>query len=428
MSESKKPKTALELYSILDSNDIQGLALELRDFIRGNNLYQNIQGKEFVNVEGWQYAGQRLGIAPIGVYCKRLERADGEIAYEAATDLLDLRRDQKVGNGVALCSNKENSKRNYAEFAIMSMAQTRAIGKAYRLLLAYIIRAAGFEPTPAEEMDAKPAEAAPAPTTGGAVPVKAAPAAKSTGTPAGQGGPGVENPPGINQSAKDWFDDVYQDGGSFDLDKVAAKLEADNDLDAARFILATYRMKKAHRAEIERVFRLLAGRRSNQPKAEASKPTKTDDEFRDLLNSIKASRNEWACQGALNQYDMRPAVRKAFELLLADIQAEPEPVAETSSEKTPAAVNPAKKKAAPAPEPEPEPDEIDQEPKVTARQFEILVELGNWTGFDRKAKLANLKTISQLTAIEAEARIEDFIGQIKKTPEGVVFVNNALKN
>jgi hypothetical protein len=33
------------------------------------------------------------------------------------------------------------------------MAQTRAIGKAYRNCLAWIIRAAGYEPTPAEEMD-----------------------------------------------------------------------------------------------------------------------------------------------------------------------------------------------------------------------------------------------------------------------------------
>ena len=33
------------------------------------------------------------------------------------------------------------------------MAQTRAIGKAYRNLLAWLMKAAGFEATPAEEMD-----------------------------------------------------------------------------------------------------------------------------------------------------------------------------------------------------------------------------------------------------------------------------------
>jgi hypothetical protein len=38
------------------------------------------------------------------------------------------------------------------------MAQTRAEGKAYRMLLSWLMKAAGFEATPAEEMDfAKPA-------------------------------------------------------------------------------------------------------------------------------------------------------------------------------------------------------------------------------------------------------------------------------
>jgi hypothetical protein len=39
------------------------------------------------------------------------------------------------------------------------MAQTRAIGKAYRNLLAWLMKAAGFEATPAEEMDFADAKA-----------------------------------------------------------------------------------------------------------------------------------------------------------------------------------------------------------------------------------------------------------------------------
>jgi hypothetical protein len=41
------------------------------------------------------------------------------------------------------------------------MAQTRAIGKAYRNLLAWLMKAAGFEATPAEEMDFAPKEETP---------------------------------------------------------------------------------------------------------------------------------------------------------------------------------------------------------------------------------------------------------------------------
>jgi hypothetical protein len=58
-----------------------------------------------------------------------------------------------VATGIALCSNGEKTKRYFDEYAILSMAQTRAIGKAYRNLLAWLMKAAGFEATPAEEMD-----------------------------------------------------------------------------------------------------------------------------------------------------------------------------------------------------------------------------------------------------------------------------------
>ena len=66
----------------------------------------------------------------------------------------------RMSKGVAICSNKEANKRQWDEYAICSMAQTRATGKAFRNLLSWIMKAAGFEATPAEEMDfnAKPSE------------------------------------------------------------------------------------------------------------------------------------------------------------------------------------------------------------------------------------------------------------------------------
>jgi hypothetical protein len=58
-----------------------------------------------------------------------------------------------VSVGIAICSNKEGSKKFFDEYAILSMAQTRAVGKAFRNQLAWLMKAAGFEATPAEEMD-----------------------------------------------------------------------------------------------------------------------------------------------------------------------------------------------------------------------------------------------------------------------------------
>lgn len=146
-------KRVIESYDIANSNETMHLAQDLAKFIKENRLFHNIQGKAYVNVEGWQYAGARLGILPIVEELKRIEEVDGEIKYQAEVKLMNLRSQQMIGSGFAICSNKEFGKKSYQEFAIASMAQTRAIGKAYRNILAWIIRAAGYEPTPAEEMD-----------------------------------------------------------------------------------------------------------------------------------------------------------------------------------------------------------------------------------------------------------------------------------
>ena len=148
----KIAKRKVESYVISRSDETLHLATDLAKFIKENKLFMNIQGKEFVNVEGWQYAGSRLGILPVVEELTNLSD-EHEIKYKAQVKLLNLRTEQVVGSGFAICSNKENGKKYYQEFAIASMAQTRAIGKAYRNILAWIIRAAGYEPTPAEEMD-----------------------------------------------------------------------------------------------------------------------------------------------------------------------------------------------------------------------------------------------------------------------------------
>ncbi|MCB2408083.1 hypothetical protein [Hymenobacter lucidus] len=145
-------KTKIESYDISRSDETLHLATDLAKFIKENKLSTTVQGKEFVNVEGWQYAGARLGIVPIVDHVINVS-TETEIKYQAKVTLFDMKSGHTVGAGFAICSNKEQGKKFYQEFAIMSMAQTRAIGKAYRNILAWIIRAAGYEPTPAEEME-----------------------------------------------------------------------------------------------------------------------------------------------------------------------------------------------------------------------------------------------------------------------------------
>ena len=151
-------------YELINKDSMLKLSTELSQLIQEKGLSSNIQGKQFVNVEGWQFAGASLGLMPIITETTDLTRRGTEpgqleIKYMAKCEVRNITSGQLVATGVALCSNFERSKKGFDEYAILSMAQTRAIGKAYRNLLAWLMKAAGFEATPAEEMDFADAKA-----------------------------------------------------------------------------------------------------------------------------------------------------------------------------------------------------------------------------------------------------------------------------
>lgn len=145
-------------FDLINSDSMLNLSKDLAKLIKEKGLSSNIQGKQFVNVEGWQFAGASLGLMPIITETTDLTRRGTEpgqieIKYMAKCEVRNINTGQLVATGVAICSNFEHSKKRFDEYAILSMAQTRAIGKAYRNLLAWLMKAAGFEATPAEEMD-----------------------------------------------------------------------------------------------------------------------------------------------------------------------------------------------------------------------------------------------------------------------------------
>jgi hypothetical protein len=145
-------------FDLINSDSMLNLSKDLAKLIKEKGLSSNIQGKQFVNVEGWQFAGASLGLMPIITETTELTRrgtepGQVEIKYMAKCEVRNINTGQLVATGVAICSNFEHSKKRFDEYAILSMAQTRAIGKAYRNLLAWLMKAAGFEATPAEEMD-----------------------------------------------------------------------------------------------------------------------------------------------------------------------------------------------------------------------------------------------------------------------------------
>ncbi len=161
--------------NLTSPRDIVKVSKEVAKYVNSSSLSVKIQGKPYVQVEGWQFTAGLLGLICHIEYCKDLSShkevefkwnakgQNGQIyekkhktkhyKYEAKAIFKNPKTDAIVGQAFAMCTNEEKLKHTFEEYAIMSMAQTRAIGKAARVAFAFIIKAAGYEPTPAEEME-----------------------------------------------------------------------------------------------------------------------------------------------------------------------------------------------------------------------------------------------------------------------------------
>ena len=106
----------------------------------------------YVLAEGWNTLGTMLGITVVTEKVEPFtpQKQRGKMkafGYKATVSLYQ--------NGNKLCTAEAVADSNgfqKDEFAVYSMAQTRAMGKAYRMALSWIIKLAGYEATPAEEM------------------------------------------------------------------------------------------------------------------------------------------------------------------------------------------------------------------------------------------------------------------------------------
>lgn len=176
----------------------KAISEEFVKIVDGQSLFTQISDKKHVHVDGWSMLGILLGIFP---YIESVERINigqefdvvlikkeksfknkdntwtkktyenwipkdrikttevaikeahaKEIAYKAKVTLKTL-KGQVVGAVESICSNREDGKLDNEEYAINSMAQTRAVGKAFRLSFGWIARVAGYDSTPFEEVD-----------------------------------------------------------------------------------------------------------------------------------------------------------------------------------------------------------------------------------------------------------------------------------
>lgn len=175
MGKSKKNPSA-KLEQFVDFRSPKAITEFIKDakkFIEGNNLLVKQGDDAFPTVEAWQYIGENMGIfamvnsveilespdeltpqRPDGK-TKRVTRCRAEVTLHALDD-----NSQILGQGFAVCSSEEAFFSDADESAVFSMAQTRAIAKAYSNRFRWLMPLAGLKPTPSEEMLSPNAQAA----------------------------------------------------------------------------------------------------------------------------------------------------------------------------------------------------------------------------------------------------------------------------
>jgi hypothetical protein len=139
-------------YSLDKPDRVVEFAVVLRKVIEEQKLFTVIQGKKYPHVEAWQFCGMSFGVVAV---VKNIENVSDEnnLKFRCEVELKRLDNGEFVGSGISICSNKESSKKYFDEYALMGMAQTRAISRAYRNTFGFILKLSGYEATPVEEAE-----------------------------------------------------------------------------------------------------------------------------------------------------------------------------------------------------------------------------------------------------------------------------------
>lgn len=128
----------------------------LMEIVTDRKLYAVIQGKKYLEAEAWQTILAFDNACPITEYATPMLDKEGEvIGYTAKVNI--TKNGEVVASGIMSCGFEEfpcQGRKGIAQHrAAMSAAATWAGAKAARMRYAWVAVLAGFEPTPAAEME-----------------------------------------------------------------------------------------------------------------------------------------------------------------------------------------------------------------------------------------------------------------------------------
>ena len=126
-----------------------------------------ISGRQHVRVEGWTMLGALLGVHPYLVWSRPVERRRRPASAGKPESKPAPAPAKSSAPPKPCASTPEKTWAGRDDYALRSMAQTRATSKAMRQPLGFIITLAGFDATPAEEMPSADRLQSPEPRSGG---------------------------------------------------------------------------------------------------------------------------------------------------------------------------------------------------------------------------------------------------------------------
>ena len=141
-------------------SDARAKAQLLAQIVEDRKLYAIIAGRKYLEVEAWQTIGVGYGITAIVEWTRPIPEGGWEARAIAQDGMGRIRAAAETECG-RLGDSPWDERPNYQQ---RSMAQTRAVSKALRSCLSWVVVLAGYEPTPAAEMpfdrDTEPAQQA----------------------------------------------------------------------------------------------------------------------------------------------------------------------------------------------------------------------------------------------------------------------------
>lgn len=126
-------------------------AQELTKIVSSRERKLVMQGKQYLFFEDWQTIGKFYGVTAKVTNTQEIKEGDKLIGFVASA--VAVAGDKEISGADAECTYDEQNWQSKPRFQLRSMAQTRACSKALRNCLAWVAVLAGYEPTPAEEME-----------------------------------------------------------------------------------------------------------------------------------------------------------------------------------------------------------------------------------------------------------------------------------